>query len=58
MPKAWALSWVFFFKCVQTLVEEMWYVEEKDLLALALNGSMSFHKFNLTCLHPDWTGTV
>lgn len=43
---------------VQTLVEEMWYVEEKDLLALALNGSMSFHKFNLTCLHPDWTGTV
>ena len=42
----------------QTMVNELWYVEELDILALALQGSMRTHKFNLTCLQPDWVSTI
>ncbi|EYU24386.1 hypothetical protein ABFS82_04G158600 [Erythranthe guttata] len=30
-------------------VSELWYVEEYDLLALALNGKMKIHEFNFGC---------
>jgi hypothetical protein len=30
-------------------VSELWYVEEHDVLALALNGKMNIHKFKLGC---------
>ena len=46
------------FGALQTMVNELWYVEELDILALALQGSMRTHKFNLTCLQPDWVSTI
>ncbi|XP_027169141.1 uncharacterized protein LOC113768834 [Coffea eugenioides] len=34
---------------IQAQVSELWYVEEYDVLALALNGRMKVHKLNLGC---------
>ncbi|KAL3685428.1 hypothetical protein R1sor_003450 [Riccia sorocarpa] len=34
-------------------VNELWFVEEHDLLALALNGKLVARKFQLQCLHPN-----
>ncbi|KAK2441667.1 hypothetical protein P8452_20404 [Trifolium repens] len=34
----------------KAVVSELWYVEEHDVLALALNGKMNIHKFKLGCL--------
>ncbi|KAI4343863.1 hypothetical protein L6164_011162 [Bauhinia variegata] len=33
----------------KAVVSELWYVEEYDVLALALNGRMNVHKFKLGC---------
>ncbi|WJX38074.1 hypothetical protein P8452_25770 [Trifolium repens] len=33
----------------KAVVSELWYVEEHDVLALALNGKMNIHKFKLGC---------
>ncbi|KAG7021510.1 hypothetical protein SDJN02_15235, partial [Cucurbita argyrosperma subsp. argyrosperma] len=33
----------------EAMVSELWYVEEYDVLALALNGRMKIHKFQLGC---------
>ncbi|CAI5521845.1 unnamed protein product [Closterium sp. Naga37s-1] len=38
----------------QTVVRELWNMEEMDVLALALQGKMSVKRFNLTCIQPDW----
>lgn len=39
----------FYFSCwfshIQATVSELWYVEEYDVLALALNGRMNVRKF-------------
>ncbi|CAI6003980.1 unnamed protein product [Closterium sp. NIES-65] len=43
---------------MQTVVRELWNVEEMDVLALALQGKMSVKRFNLTCIQPDWVGTI
>ncbi|CAI5521843.1 unnamed protein product [Closterium sp. Naga37s-1] len=40
------------------VVRELWNVEEMDVLALALQGNMSVKRFNLTCIQPDWVGTI
>uniref|UniRef100_A0A1D1Y7H9 Uncharacterized protein n=1 Tax=Anthurium amnicola TaxID=1678845 RepID=A0A1D1Y7H9_9ARAE len=37
----------------KALVSELWFVEEFDVLALALNGRMKMHKFDLGCSGPD-----
>ncbi|CAI5479930.1 unnamed protein product [Closterium sp. Yama58-4] len=42
----------------QMVVRELWNVEEMDVLALALQGKMSIKRFNLTCIQPDWVGTI
>ncbi|CAI6003990.1 unnamed protein product [Closterium sp. NIES-65] len=42
----------------QTVVRELWNVEEMDVLALALQGKMSVKRFNLTCIQPDWVGMI
>ncbi|CAK9158677.1 unnamed protein product [Ilex paraguariensis] len=34
---------------IQATVSELWYVEEYDLLALALNGRMQIRKYQLSC---------
>lgn len=34
---------------LQAVVSELWYVEEYDVLALALNGRMKVRKFPLGC---------
>jgi len=34
---------------VQAVVSELWYVEEYDVLALALNGRMNPRKFKFGC---------
>lgn len=36
----------------QATVSELWYVEEYDVLALALDGRMKAHKFQLRCSKP------
>ena len=33
----------------QTVIRELWYVEELDVLAMALRGRTRCHRFNLTC---------
>ncbi|KAK2664023.1 hypothetical protein Ddye_002597 [Dipteronia dyeriana] len=33
----------------EAVVSEIWYVEEYDVLALALNGRMNVHRFTLAC---------
>ncbi|KAL6580033.1 hypothetical protein OROMI_008057 [Orobanche minor] len=35
---------------LKATLSELWYVEEYDLLALALNGKMKIHKFDFGCL--------
>eukprot|EP00897_Mesotaenium_endlicherianum_P000403 jgi/Mesen1/10363/ME000080S09755 len=42
----------------QTTIREMWYVEEMDLLALALNGSMRTRSFPLEAYRPVLTKHV
>lgn len=42
----------------QSVVNELWNVEELDLLALALQGRMKIKKFNLSCIQPDWVPTI
>ncbi|KAL5077824.1 hypothetical protein RYX36_016808 [Vicia faba] len=37
----------------KAVVSELWYVEEYDVLALALNGKMKCHKFKLGCSSRD-----
>ncbi|XP_058788361.1 uncharacterized protein LOC131662563 [Vicia villosa] len=37
----------------KAVVSELWYVEEYDVLALALNGKMNCHKFKLGCSSRD-----
>ncbi|XP_027190566.1 uncharacterized protein [Cicer arietinum] len=37
----------------KVVVSELWYVEEYDLLALALNGRMNIHKFKLGCSRQE-----
>ncbi|CAK8565416.1 unnamed protein product [Lathyrus sativus] len=37
----------------KAVVSELWYVEEYDVLALALNGKMNGHKFILGCSSRD-----
>ncbi|CAI5962564.1 unnamed protein product [Closterium sp. NIES-64] len=44
--------------CWQAVVRELWNVEEMDVLAMALQGNMSVKRFNLTCIQPDWVGTI
>jgi hypothetical protein len=34
---------------IQAVVSELWYVEEYDLLALALDGRMKVRRFQLGC---------
>lgn len=34
---------------MQAIVSELWYVEEYDVLALALNGRMKTRRFHLDC---------
>lgn len=34
---------------IEAVVSELWYVEEYDVLALALNGNMKVHRFQLGC---------
>lgn len=36
----------------KAVVSELWYVEEYDLLALALDGRMKVRRFPLSCLRP------
>ncbi|KAK6924986.1 hypothetical protein RJ641_009312 [Dillenia turbinata] len=36
---------------MEAVVSELWYVEELDVLALALEGRMKIHKFQLGCRH-------
>lgn len=37
---------------IQAKVSELWYVEEYDLLALALDGRMNVRRFPLECSRP------
>ncbi|KZV23326.1 hypothetical protein F511_02227 [Dorcoceras hygrometricum] len=37
---------------MKATVSELWYVEEYDVLALALNGRMKIRKFHLGCSNP------
>ncbi|KAG8379170.1 hypothetical protein BUALT_Bualt07G0060400 [Buddleja alternifolia] len=37
---------------LKAMVSELWYVEEYDLLALALNGKMKIRKFQMRCSKP------
>lgn len=46
-------SWAW-AHCLQAVVSELWYVEEFDVLALALNGRMKTRKFHLGCSKNWW----
>jgi len=37
--------------CFQAMISELWYVEEYDVLALALNGKMKVRRLHLDCNH-------
>ena len=40
---------VYISKLFQAKVSELWYVEEYDVLALALNGKMKVRRLELGC---------
>jgi hypothetical protein len=40
---------VYISKLFQAKVSELWYVEEYDVLALALNGKMKVRRLDLGC---------
>lgn len=44
----------FIYIYIQAVVSELWYVEEYDVLALALNGRMNTRKFRLGC-SKEWS---
>lgn len=44
----------FIYIYIQAVVSELWYVEEYDVLALALNGRMNTRKFRLRC-SKEWS---
>jgi len=40
---------IYFLSLFQATVSELWYVEEYDVLALALNGKMKVWRLHLGC---------
>lgn len=48
-PLVYEIDAVFVSGSLQATVSELWYVEEYDLLALALNGKMKIRKFRFGC---------